>query len=154
METNKMTQRQFDLDMIQAFQDNLAGTVFLPDDAGYDEARKVWNLFYQHHPAIVVMARNASDIAAAVVFAREADLEIAVQATGHGFRRPADDCLLINTSQMNAVRINTDTQTAWIEAGSKWGKVLEKTQAAGLSPLLGSSPDVGAVGYTLGGGMG
>jgi FAD/FMN-containing dehydrogenase len=50
--------------------------------------------------------------------------------------------------------VNPDTQTAWVSAGAKWGRVLEQTQSVGLAPLLGSSPDVGAVGYTLGGGMG
>src|SRR5574339_481020 len=58
------------------------------------------------------------------------------------------------TSQMTDVIVNAAAQTAWISAGAKWGRVLEQTQAVGLAPLLGSSPDVGAVGYTLGGGMG
>ena len=55
---------------------------------------------------------------------------------------------------MNNVRINANTRTAWVEAGTKWGIVLEKAQSFGLAPLLGSSPGVGAVGYTLGGGIG
>jgi FAD/FMN-containing dehydrogenase len=79
---------------------------------------------------------------------------VAVQATGHGVVRPANDSLLINTSQFTAVSVNADARTAWISAGAKWGKVLEQAQAVGLAPLLGSSPDVGAIGYTLGGGMG
>jgi hypothetical protein len=52
------------------------------------------------------------------------------------------------------VHINAEAQTAWVSAGAKWAHVLDKAQAAGLAPLLGSTPDVGAVGYTLGGGMG
>jgi hypothetical protein len=79
---------------------------------------------------------------------------VAVQSTGHGNVRPADDCLLIITSRMHDVRVDSHAQTAWIKAGAKWGMVLEKTFPLGLVPLLGSSPDVGVVGYTLGGGMG
>jgi FAD/FMN-containing dehydrogenase len=55
---------------------------------------------------------------------------------------------------MRAIQVDPDTQTARIEAGAKWGEVLQETQAVGLAPLLGSSPDVGVAGYTLGGGMG
>jgi hypothetical protein len=79
---------------------------------------------------------------------------VAVQATGHGVIRPANDCLLINTSQMSGVRVDPDSRTAWVEAGAKWGRVLEAASVFGLAPLLGSSPDVGAIGYTLGGGLG
>ncbi len=68
--------------------------------------------------------------------------------------KTADGCLFINTSQMNGVMIDANSRTAWVEAGTKWGIVLEKAQSFGRAPLLGSSPGVGAVGYTLGGGMG
>src|SRR5690606_20235033 len=93
-------------------------------------------------------------VAAAVRFARANDMHVVVQATGHGFTLPANDAVLINMSRMNYVDVNADAQTAWIEGGSKWWPVLEKAQAVGLMPLLGSTPDVGAVGYTLGGGVG
>ncbi|MCB1376466.1 MAG: FAD-binding oxidoreductase, partial [Rhodobacteraceae bacterium] len=60
----------------------------------------------------------------------------------------------IVTARMTDVQVNVTAQTAWVEAGAEWGMVLEKTQAVGLAPLLGSSPNVGVIGYTLGGGMG
>jgi hypothetical protein len=146
--------RQLAPEQIEGLRSRVQGDVIAPGDAGYDGARMAWNLSVQQHPAVIVMAASASDVAAVVGFAQEADLGIAVQATGHGVRRPADGCLLVNTSRMTGVRVDEASQTAWIEAGTKWGTVLEKTQAVGLAPLLGSSPDVGAVGYTLGGGMG
>src|SRR5690606_7462252 len=62
--------------------------------------------------------------------------------------------LLIITSRLTGVRIDAETRTAWVEAGTQWGDVLEKAQGVGLAPLLGSSPGVGAIGYTLGGGIG
>jgi hypothetical protein len=132
----------------------IEGRVIGADDPDYDTARQAWNLLLDQRPALIVVAASASDVAHAVRFASEKGLGVAVQATGHGIATPADGALLIVTSQMTDVRIDAQSQTAWIEAGTQWGKVLEKAQEVGLAPLLGSSPGVGAVGYTLGGGMG
>ena len=135
-------------------QMSLLGQAIAPGEPRYDEMRAAWNTTVDQYPALIVVAKSATDIAEAVQFAREANLSVAVQATGHGVIRPADDSLLIVTSDMTQVRINAEARTAWISAGAKWGKVLQQAQAVGLAPLLGSSPDVGAIGYTLGGGMG
>jgi FAD/FMN-containing dehydrogenase len=135
-------------------QSHVQGLVIAPGDPRYDEMRAAWNLTVDQHPALIVVAESAADIAEAVRFARTADLKLAVQATGHGVIHPADDSLLIITSQFTKVYVNAESRTAWVSAGAKWAKVLAQTQAVGLAPLLGSSPDVGAIGYTLGGGMG
>ncbi len=105
-------------------------------------------------PALIILTENAQDVMETVRLAREEDLDVAVQSTVHGVGRPADDCLLIRTSNMTDIRVDAASQTAWVSAGAKWGHVLPTTQAHGLAPLLGSSPDVGVVGYTLGGGFG
>jgi len=139
------------LDSLQA---KIQGTVLVQGDAHYDDIRQAWNRSVDQHPAVIVVAASATDILKAVRFAREENLGIAIQSTGHGVVRPADGGMLIVTSRMNNVHIDPDEQTAWVEAGVKWGAVLEKAQAFGLAPLLGSSPTVGVVGYTLGGGMG
>ena len=135
-------------------QSNIAGRVITPDDPGYDEARKAWDLTVQQWPAAIVLAKDASDIVEAMRFAKRVGLAVAVQSTGHGVVRPANDSLLILTSGMKEIRVNPTSQTAWVGAGAKWGMVLQRTQPFGLAPLLGSSPDVGVVGYTLGGGLG
>lgn len=135
-------------------QTEIAGQVILPGDPGYDEARLAWNRKVIQYPAVIVVARSAQDVVAAVNFARRQNLGIAVQATGHGNVRPADNCLLLLTREMSGVEINPFAQTARVEAGAKWGAVLAAAQEHGLAPLLGSSPTVGAVGYTLGGGLG
>ena len=135
-------------------QARLQGAVIAPEDPRYDEARRAWNLNVDQRPAVIVVPKSAADVVQAVRFARREGLGVAVQATGHGTVRPANGGLLILTSDMQGVTVDAATQTARIEAGVKWGVVLEKTQAMGLAPLLGSSADVGAVGYTLGGGMG
>jgi hypothetical protein len=138
----------------EQLQARIQGTVITPEDPRYDGARRAWNLTVEQRPAAIVMAANALDVVEASQFAMGLGLPVTVQSTGHGVIRPATDSLLIMTSLMKNVRIDAAGQTAWIEAGAKWGEVLEQTQAVGLAPLLGSSPDVGVVGYTLGGGMG
>ncbi len=130
------------------------GTVLTPNHPGYDQVRRGWNLSIDQYPALIVVAADAADVAAGVRFARDNGLGVAVQSTGHGIMQPADDALLIVTSRMNAVHVNADAQTAWVEAGAIWKQVLDAAQPVGLAPLLGSTPYVGVVGYTLGGGMG
>jgi FAD/FMN-containing dehydrogenase len=146
--------QNYDLQGLDKLRARVGGQVITPKDDGYDAARQAWNLTVNQYPALIVVAQNAEDIVQAVRFAQEQGLEVAVKATGHGVIREANNGLLIVTSQMTDVRVNLDAQTAWVSAGAKWGRVLEQAQSVGLAPLLGSSPDVGAVGYTLGGGMG
>jgi hypothetical protein len=135
-------------------QSNTRGRVITPHDPAYDEARTAWDLTVHQWPAAIIVAKDAADIVASMRFAEREGLPVSVQSTGHGVVRPANSSLLILTSEMKQVRVDQVSQTAWVEAGAKWGWVLEKTQASGLAPLLGSSPDVGVVGYTLGGGLG
>ncbi|MCB0244686.1 MAG: FAD-binding oxidoreductase [Anaerolineae bacterium] len=148
------TSKQISRESLNALQARLQGAIIAPGDPGYDSARMAWNLSVQQFPAAVIMAADTADIAEAVRFARQAGLKVGVQATGHNVIRPADGSLLINTSQMAGVSVDAAARTARIEAGAQWGAVLPETQAAGLAPLLGSSPGVGAVAYTLGGGLG
>ncbi len=135
-------------------QNRVQGTVLVPGNSEYESARKAWNLTVEQYPARILIAANAQDIAEGVTFARAMGLGVAVQATGHGVILPADDALLIVTSTLNNVEVDAASATAWVDAGAIWANVLEKAQAVGLAPLLGSSSGVGAVGYTLGGGMG
>jgi len=139
---------------VEALRASLQGSVIERYDADYDTARLAWNLAVEQYPEVIVMAESASDVAEAVRFARRENLAVAVQATGHGVIREADDAVLIVTAHMTGVSVDVEAKTAKISAGAKWGNVLPLAQAAGLAPLLGSSSDVGAVGYTLGGGMG
>ena len=133
---------------------SVMGEVITPNDDTYDKTRQAWNLTVDQYPALIVVAQTDKDIVEAVKFANAQELDISIMATGHGTIREADQSMLIVTSQLTDVRVNVEAQTAWVSAGAKWGRVLEAAQAVGLAPLLGSSPDVGAVGYTLGGGMG
>ncbi len=139
---------------LETLRDSISGSVLTAGDAAYDQARMGFNLNFLPQPALIVVAQNARDVAEAVRYARAAGLGIAVQATGHGTSRLADGALLINMAQMNHATVDAARQTAYIEGGAKWQAVLPAAVEAGLAPLLGSSPEVGAVGYTLGGGFG
>jgi CubicO group peptidase (beta-lactamase class C family)/UDP-N-acetylenolpyruvoylglucosamine reductase len=133
--------------------------VFVRGDEGYDGARRTWNVTtFEQHPAMVVLPSNAAAVVAAVVFAREHALPIAVQGGGHGHPRPADGALLLNFADMAAVRVAPAADgrggTARVEAGARWREVIAAAHAHGLAPLSGFAATVGVVGYSLGGGIG
>jgi FAD/FMN-containing dehydrogenase len=141
---------------LQELGDRLDGDVVGPDDPGWDAARQAWNLSIDQRPAAVAVVAGPDDVAAAVSFARERNLRVAAQGTGHGAGAlsPVDDMLLVKTERMQGVEIDTDGARARAEAGVIWRDLLDRAQPDGLTALAGSSPDVGVIGYTLGGGLG
>ncbi|MGW7635916.1 FAD-binding oxidoreductase [Streptomyces decoyicus] len=130
------------------------GPVLVPGDAGYDAERSGFQRAYRHRPDVIVGAECAGDVVAAVRFARVQGLPVAVQATGHGLSAATDGGLLISTRRMSGVRVDAAARTARAEAGVVWGQVVEAAAPYGLAPLNGSSPGVGVISYTLGGGVG
>lgn len=135
-------------------QQQIKGQVVIPDDADYEQLRRGWNLTINQYPALIIVAADVEDVIAGIRYARETGLSVAVQSTGHGLQLPAHDSLLIITSRLKGVEIDPKARIARMQAGIVWGEVVEKTVPYGLAPLLGSSPHVGVVGYTLGGGIG
>ncbi len=130
----------------------IAGPVLLPGDAGYQTECATFNLIGSLRPAVAIGATSVADVQAAVRFAAERYLPIAVLATGHQMVRAADGAVLINMSRMNAVHIDPLGRIARVEGGARWHQVLDEAGKYGLAPLSGSSPTVGVVGYHLGGG--
>lgn len=140
-------------DSVPALQARTTGPSFTPGAAGYDNEVAVFNTAVQHQPALVVGAANAKDVAEAVRFASRHGLHIAVLNTGHGPSLSAlADTLLITTRRMSEVEIDAGCRSARIEAGVRFGPLVQAAAAHGLAPLPGSSRGVGVVGYTLGGG--
>jgi FAD/FMN-containing dehydrogenase len=142
-----------------ALQDALQGHTgrkFLPGSAGWDEARSAWNLAVDQHPAAVLFPETVSDVAAAIAFARRLGLRLAVQGTGHGAAAlgTVGDSVLVRTSAMRKVEIDVARRRARVEAGALWEDVMVPATSLGVTALHGSSPDVGVVGYSLGGGIG
>ena len=126
-----------------------------PGDAGYDDARRAWNLAIDQRPAAVAMPESVDDVVAAVDYARTVGLRVAVQGTGHGARHDLlDGTLLINTARMTGVAVDAEARVARVAAGTIWIDVVDAAVEHGLTALHGSAPDVGVVGYSLGGGIG
>jgi FAD/FMN-containing dehydrogenase len=130
------------------------GAIRLPGDAEYDVQRKSVIPTVDSRPLVVAEAYSRTDVQAAVRAARDYGVPIAVQATGHGTRVPADGGVLLKTTQMTAVLVDPERRIAKVAPGARWGAVLEAAGQFGLAPLSGSSKDVGVTGYTLGGGVG
>jgi FAD/FMN-containing dehydrogenase len=123
-------------------------------DPGYDTERAGYNLSVDHKPEVVVPAASVADVVAAVRYATDRGLGVAVQATGHGPSRSADGQVLITTSRLDGITIDPVARTARVEAGVRGGALVRAAAEHGLAPLNGSSPEVGVVSYHLGGGLG
>lgn len=136
--------------MIKQFR----GPVHRPGDAGYDAQRAAFNPNLDARPVLVAEATGAADVRAAVTWARNNDVPLAVQATGHGTHVPADGALLLKTGRMATVLIDPDRRVAKVGPGARWGEVISAAAPFGLVPLSGTSPSVGVAGYTFGGGQG
>ncbi|WP_432943844.1 FAD-binding oxidoreductase [Kribbella sp. CA-253562] len=130
------------------------GAIHRPGDAAYDELRRSIVPAFDSRPLVVAEAFGRTDVQAAVRTAREYGVPIAVQATGHGTRVPADGGILLRTSAMTSLLIDPERRIAKVGPGVRWGAVLDAAAEFGLAGLAGSSRDVGVTGYTLGGGIG
>jgi FAD/FMN-containing dehydrogenase len=140
--------------------DELAGSfrgeLLLPASPEYDAARRIWNGAIDRHPACIARCTGVADVVAAVRFAREHDLEIAVRGGGHNVAGTAvcDGGLVIDLSAMRAVWVDPAGRTAWVQGGALWGDVDHETQAHGLATTGGIVGHTGVAGLTLGGGIG
>jgi hypothetical protein len=133
----------------------LGDRVVGPQDPGWDEARRAWNLSVDQRPVAVVRPESAQDVVAAVEVARERGLRVAPQGTGHGApaRASLEGSVLLDTSQMNSVEIDPVERRARLQAGAQWQHVVGPAAEHGLAGLSGSAPDVCVTGYVLGGGV-
>src|SRR3954453_15993454 len=131
------------------------GLLVVPGDEAWDASRAAWNLAVDQRPAAVALAAGAEDVVAVVRYARERGLRVTGQGTGHNAGPLGDlsDVILVKTHRMRGVHIDPEMQVGRVEAGGLWEDVVGPAAAHGLAALHGSSPDVGVVGYTLGGGM-
>jgi FAD/FMN-containing dehydrogenase len=143
-------------DTMAALRQTLRGSLCLPQEAGYDEARTIWNAMIDRHPGAVVRCKGAADIVCAVRFAREHGLSLAVRGGGHNIAGNAvcEGGLLIDLSPMRAVRVDPARRTARVEPGATLGEFDKEAQAFGLATPLGINSTTGVAGLTLGGGFG
>ena len=141
---------------LDAFDDQLHGDVLRRGMEGYDEARSVWNAMIDKYPAAIARCTGAADVIAAVKFARDLDLQLAVHGGGHNVAGKAvcDDGLMIDLSPMNHVRVDPDAKVARAGGGATWGDFDHETQSFGLATTGGIVSTTGVAGVTLGGGLG
>jgi hypothetical protein len=145
---------KIDRTALEELRAGLRGAAYVPEDEGYNEGRRGFNLNAHQEPALVVMSEGATDVVAAVRFARQQGLGVGVLATGHGVANPCDAGVLVNTSRMRGVSVDPASRSARVQPGALWSDVIPEAQKHGLVGLAGSSSGVGVVGYTLGGGYG
>lgn len=143
-------------DAVGALRAGIRGTVALNGDAGYEEARTVWNAMVDRKPGLVVRALGAADVCAAVNFARENGLLISIRSGGHQIagHSVAEGAVLLDLSLMKSVRVDAAAKIAWVEPGATLGDVDKETAASGLVLPTGINSTTGIAGLTLGGGFG
>ncbi|HEU5155850.1 MAG TPA: FAD-binding oxidoreductase [Streptosporangiaceae bacterium] len=137
-------------------RDRLDGRLLLPGEAGYDDARTVWNAMVERRPRMIVRCASVRDVVTAVRTARELGLEIGVRCGGHsavGFAVP-EDGLMIDLSPLNGVRVDPVRRRAWVRGGALLGALDRAAQRHGLATTAGNVSHTGVGGLTLGGGMG
>jgi hypothetical protein len=133
----------------------ITGRVATLADADWDEVRHGWNLTADLNPSALALVESADDVSATVRFAAANGLKVAGQGTGHGAAplAPLDETILIRTAGMRDIEVDPDAQSARLEAGVLSLEVGKAGNAHGLCGMPGSSPDVGVVGFSLGGGL-
>jgi hypothetical protein len=141
---------------IRDFRDGLQGTLIQPNDAGYDEARTIWNAMIDRRPALIARCRGAVDVINSVNFARSHGRLLAVRGGGHNVAGNAvcDGGLMIDLSPMKGMRVDPARRTARAEGGVTWGEFDRETQFFGLATPGGQISTTGVAGLTLGGGWG
>jgi FAD/FMN-containing dehydrogenase len=136
--------------------DGFRGRLINAGDADYDIARAVWNGAIDRRPRVIARCVGTDDVVAAVRFARDQDIDIAIRGGGHNVAGTAmcDDGMVIDLSAMRAVRVDRAGRQAWVQGGALWGDVDHETQAHGLATTGGIVSHTGVAGLTLGGGVG
>ena len=131
----------------------VTGPVHQAGDDGITAETAGANLAFAHTPAVAVGAATVEDVVAAVRYAAEAGLPVAVQGTGHGSTCPIDGAVLISTRRLTGVEVDPTAGRARVQPGARWSHLLAEAQPHGLAGLVGSYTGVGVLGYTLGGGL-
>lgn len=141
---------------VDEFKARLLGNALRMEDAGYDEARSLWNAMIDRRPALIARCAGTADVMSCVKFAREHNLLVSVRSGGHNIAGmgSANGSLMIDLSQMKWVRVDTEARTARVGPGATLRVLDHETQAFGLATPVGINSTTGVAGLTLGGGFG
>jgi FAD/FMN-containing dehydrogenase len=140
---------------IAGLQDGFRGELLGPQDPGYEDARRVWNGSITRFPALIARCAGVADVIAAVKFAKDNGLLIAVRGGGHSFPglSVCDGGLVIDLSPMKGIRVDPEARTVRAQAGVLLGELDRETQAFGLAVPSGIVTHTGLSGLALGGGI-
>ena len=154
--TREGTTTMLGSELVDRLRARLRGTLLTPESAEYDRARAVWNAMHDRHPGLIARCAGAADVIAAVNFAREHRIALAVRGGGHNIAGSGvcDGGLVIDLSAMRSVRVDPVAATVRAEPGCTLGDVDRETQAFGLAVPFGINSTTGIAGLTLGGGFG
>jgi hypothetical protein len=143
-------------DAINQFRGQFRGELIGPEDASYEEARKVYNAMISRKPRLIAKCADVADVIEAIRFGRENDLRVSIRGGGHnaGGLGICDDGLVIDLSPITYVHVDPASRTVRVGGGCKWGDVDHATHAFGLAVPSGIISTTGVGGLTLGGGMG
>jgi FAD/FMN-containing dehydrogenase len=132
------------------------GSLIMPGDPDYDQARAVYNGMVDKRPAAIVRCRDVADVITCVRFARERGVEMAVRSGGHSAAGLGvwDDALVIDLSLLRSTTVSPENHTVRADAGCTWGDVDHATVAFGMATPSGFLSSTGVAGLTLGGGVG
>lgn len=132
------------------------GEIVTPADDGYDAARRLWNAIHDRRPAAIVRPRTRDEVATAIRFAREHDLELAIRSGGHSpsGHSSSDGGLVVDLSRMRGVQVDPRMRMARANGGALLGELDVAAQAHGLVCPIGVIGHTGVAGLTLGGGIG
>ena len=141
---------------IQDLRSTFNGNVIAPDDAEYDAARTVFYGGIDRHPAVIIRAQNADEVARVISLARETGMELAVRSGGHSVvgHSISDGGIVLDLSQMRDLQIDVEGRTAWVAPGLTAGEYTSAVGAYGLATGFGDTGSVGIGGITVGGGVG
>jgi hypothetical protein len=141
---------------IEALQAAMTGSVFVPADGGYDQARKVWNAGIDRRPAVIARCRSTQDVVAAIASAHEQGWEISVRGGAHNPAGTAicNDGLMIDLSELRDVTVDPEARRVKVGGGALLSDLDAATQAHGFAVPAGLIGHTGVGGLTLGGGMG
>ncbi|MEA2381789.1 MAG: hypothetical protein QOH72_1760 [Solirubrobacteraceae bacterium] len=141
---------------VRALDDAFAGDLIGPAHPSYEGARRIWNGMIDRRPALVARCAGEADVAAAVQFARERGLPVAVRGGGHNVAGNAmcDDGVVVDLSDLKAIEVDAERRTARVQPGVLLGELDRATQAFGLATPTGNVSKTGVAGLTLGGGLG
>ncbi len=145
-----------DADAVEGFAAGIAGRVIRPEDADYDQARRLWNAAIDRRPGMIVRCLGTADVMQSVNFARENDILVAVRGGGHNVagRALCDDGLVIDLSWMRGVLVDHDSRTVRAQGGATLGDLDRETHLHGLAVPVGVVSKTGVAGLVLGGGVG